>query len=141
MLATDRTVIARYGGIEVAAALGDGVAMFGFPFECIGSPAVREAVAGAVLGALVPGDVPEDIEPDPSDVPWVTDSPPDIDTTPTDTDPTVGSDTGSANLGESPRVPLSEMGGCGCNSNAATPTGVVMLATLLGLWRRRERCD
>jgi len=136
VLDTQRTVIARYSDTEIAGAIGDGVAMFGFPFECIGDPDVRVAVAGALLGELVPGDVPEDIAPDPSDEPWVTEFD-DFGSTPTGTE----TDTGSAAQGDSPRVPLSELRGCGCNSNAASPVGVVMLATLLGLRRRRERIE
>ncbi len=141
VLSSSRTVIARYGGVEVAAVLGDGVATFGFPFDAIGDPDVRIAVADALLPELVPGDVPADIAPDPNDEPWVRD-PSDPYTTPTTdtgTPPTV--DTGSPGTGPSPRVPLEEMGGCGCDSGAAAPAGVVMLATILGLRRRRERFD
>jgi hypothetical protein len=139
VLDTDRAVVARYGGTEVAASVGDGVAMFGFPFECIGDPGTRIAVAGAILAELVPGDVPDDIPPDPNDLPRVVD-PDDVgSTTPTGDDTTTGESTPSPDNDGSPRVPISELGGCGCNSNAASEVGVVMLASMIALWRRRER--
>ncbi len=58
VLDTSRTVIAQYVGGGVAAALGDGVAMFGFPFETIVDEGVRDEVMARVLGDLVPGFVP-----------------------------------------------------------------------------------
>jgi hypothetical protein len=141
VLDTDRTVIARYGGTEVAASLGESVAMFGFPFECIGASDTRTAVAGAVLSELVPGEVPEDIPPDPSDSPRVVD-PDDLGaTTPTDGETTGTDDTDAPPSGASPRIPVSELKSCGCNSNAASEVGMVMLASMIVLWRRRERLE
>jgi len=146
VLSSSRAVIARYGGSEIAGVVGDGVATFGFPFDAIGDPAVRTAVADALLGELVDGAVPDDISPDPDDEPWVRD-PDDPYTTPTDTDTDTTSlgDTGGAANGPSPRVPLDQTGGCGCaqvgSSGLTWPTSLVMLAALLGLRRRRERCD
>jgi len=73
VLNSSRTVVARYGGVEVAGVVGDGVATFGFPFETIADPQVRTAVAAALLGELVQSPVPVDIPPDPADQPWVQD--------------------------------------------------------------------
>jgi len=54
VLSTDRTVIAEYAAGQPAAAMGEGVAHFGFPIETIGDEEVRGQVLDAVLWALVP---------------------------------------------------------------------------------------
>lgn len=53
-LSSDGTVLARYSTGELAGVLNDQVALFGFPFETIGDPSVRDQVAAALLPLLVP---------------------------------------------------------------------------------------
>ncbi len=62
-LTSTRPVVARYDGGAIAGVLGEGVALFGFPFETIRDPEARAAAALAVMSALVPDYVP----PEPGD--------------------------------------------------------------------------
>lgn len=63
VLASQREVIATYADGSTAGVLGEGVAHFGFPFECIGDPTARDRVAAALLPALVPDwEPPEDVD-------------------------------------------------------------------------------
>jgi len=109
VLDSDREVIARYAGGDVAAVLGGGVALFGYPFECIGDPSSRHEVAAALLPALVPDYEPPEI--------------PEVDTG--DPDQLLG------------RVPLSGMGGCGCGGVPGGAGWVALIGGLLALGRRR----
>jgi len=54
VLITNHTVVATYATGGVAAAVGDDVAVFGFPFECIGDAAVRPLVVQRILGEWIP---------------------------------------------------------------------------------------
>lgn len=130
VLLSDRPVIARYGDGGIAAVLGDGVALFGFPFECIGDPVSRADAAAALIAALLP-----DLEP-----PTGTSTPGDTGTTatttPPDTEPTTPS--GPDDL---PRIveAREETGrtGCGCQSGPSGGAGLVLLAMVA--IRRRVR--
>jgi len=116
--------LASYPGVGSAAQLRDLVVLFGFPFECIGDPDTRTAVAARLLPVLVPDyDLPE---PEDTDWPDDTDSPQD-----------------SAAPGDFPgklgRERL-EVSGCGC-SGAGRIAGLwllVMLAALAGSRRRQQ---
>ncbi|TNE90510.1 MAG: hypothetical protein EP330_07845 [Deltaproteobacteria bacterium] len=111
VLATSRDVIATYADGSTAGALGSKVALFGFPFETIGSETVRDEVAARLLGSLVPDGVddgPFEEEPDP--------------------DPEVVDD---------PRSPIAPTGGCGCASQGPG-AGWLALPLMLGIRRRRE---
>jgi hypothetical protein len=57
-LQSDGTVLARYTSGDIAGALSGQVALFGFPFETIGDPSVRDQVAEALLPLLVPDYTP-----------------------------------------------------------------------------------
>lgn len=52
--ASERTVIARYGSGDPAGVLGQGVAFFGFPLDCVGDEAARADALDALLQELVP---------------------------------------------------------------------------------------
>ena len=69
ILQSDDTAIATYvGGLGgVAATLGPRRSHFGLPFESIGDPAVRAAVAAALLPALVEGYTPPEVPDEPGD--------------------------------------------------------------------------
>lgn len=125
VLSSERAVLATYPSAGTAAVLGGGVALFGFPFECIGDAEVRAEVAARLLPALVP-----DYDPgDPGDTGTPGDS-----TAPDDSGADDDSDHGGDHGG--PRFPE---GGCGCVGGAA-PVGVLVTSLgLLGLaWRRRQ---
>ncbi|MEN9785797.1 MAG: hypothetical protein RLZZ299_1061 [Pseudomonadota bacterium] len=115
VLDTARTVIARYEGGGVAAAFGERVALFGFPFETIGDPRARDLVAAALLPMLVPDYAP------PSQ----------------DTGVTAGD---SAETPDAERVgPEAKTDACGCGSAGRAPAGApwVALAAALVLLLRR----
>jgi hypothetical protein len=115
VLQSSRTAIARYDTGALAGALGDRVALFGFPFESIGAPAVRADVMRRLLPELVPGYEP----PVPSD----------------DDDPADPVDPG----GQPPdRARIGELRGCGCSSGSGAPTWAPALA-LAALSLRRCR--
>jgi uncharacterized protein (TIGR03382 family) len=61
-LTSSNPVIARYSTGGIAAALGEQVALFGYPFETIGDPLVRTAVMERLLPALLPDYVPPEAE-------------------------------------------------------------------------------
>jgi len=61
-LTSSNPVIAHYATGGVAAVLGDQVALFGYPFETIGDPAVRTAVMERLLPALLPDYDPPDLD-------------------------------------------------------------------------------
>lgn len=116
VLATDRAAVARYGTGGVAAALGERVALFGFPFEAIADADARDEVAARLLPALVPDYVP-----------------------PEDTGGEPGGDDDSGGAAAARPSPAEEAAGCGCAS-ATTPGagwGIGgLLAALLARCRR-----
>lgn len=116
VLSTSRPVIATYAGGAVAAAYGDGVALFGFPFETVGDPSVREEVARRLLGDMLDGG--------------------------RDTGPFGGGDgdtgTGSDGSFEDPRESIPASAGCGCAVRTGT-AGAFWLALPLMLALRRRR--
>ncbi len=63
-LDSTREALASYAGGDVAAVLGQGVALFGFPFECIGDEAARAELAARLLPELVPDYDPPEPEDD-----------------------------------------------------------------------------
>jgi len=64
-LTSSNPVVARYDTGGVAAVLGEKVALFGYPFETIGDPAVRTGVMERILPALLPDyEPPEEGEDD-----------------------------------------------------------------------------
>ncbi|MFZ5479611.1 MAG: N-acetylmuramoyl-L-alanine amidase [Myxococcota bacterium] len=109
-LETDREPLAVYETGEVAAAIGDRVALFGYPFEAIGGAGVRAEVASRLLPALVP------------------------DYTPPDAGVTAGDDTGEP-LVATARADRAEAAGCGCDTGA-TPFGISVLLAALTAARR-----
>jgi hypothetical protein len=113
-------LLASYAGGDPAALLGGGVALFGFPFECIGDAAVRAEVARRLLPVLVPDyDAPE----------------------PEDTDlPDTGlpdSDMPGSFPGDWQRQ-RSETGSCGCGSSATGALWIGLTACCLVPRRRRR---
>jgi hypothetical protein len=118
VLATDRTVIARYASGGAAAALGERVAVFGFPFETIGDPEARAGVAAALLPALVPDYTP-----------------PEVDTGSQDSGTGDSGDDGTVGAGDGAQ-PGEEEGCGGCASGRGT--GSWLLAGL-GAWMARRR--
>ncbi len=121
VLEGDGQVIASYPGVGTAALLGEAVALFGFPFECIGDPIARAEVASILLPLLVP-----DYEaPEPED----TDTPDD------------SADTAAGDLGPFPDGLGRERleGGCGCTGGRSASSLLGLLALLgLALSRREE---
>jgi hypothetical protein len=115
VLATEQEILAAYAGGSPAAALAGSVALFGFPFECIGDEATRSEVASRLLPLLVP-----DYEP---------------------SAPEEGADTGLDTPDGLPptlnRVPLDEPGACGCGGVPAAVVPVWALAPLVLSRRRR----
>ena len=110
--------LASYPGVGTAALLSDGVALFGFPFECIGDPGAREELAARLLPVLAPDyDAPE---------PQDTDTPDDTETP------------GSFPSYERQRL---DGGGCGCGDGGVPALAWLgsLLAAGLGMIRRRER--
>ncbi|MCO4744673.1 MAG: N-acetylmuramoyl-L-alanine amidase [Proteobacteria bacterium] len=108
VLDTSRTVIATYGDGATAGALGNNVALFGFPFETIGDAAVRDEVAARLLGELIDGG--------------------------RDTGPF--GDSGGGDTGDvvDPRTPIDR--GCGCQSTPSPFTALWLVP--LALVRRRR---
>ncbi len=122
VLASDREVIATYAGGDPAGVIGEGVALLGFPFECVGDEAARAEAAARLLPALLPDYVPPEDEA--------------LDTGTPDTGAT---DTGGAGgVGVTPPGRYEEPGGCGCATGRAAPwRPLALLALLIPLWRRR----
>jgi hypothetical protein len=136
VLASDRDVIARYGTGGAAGVLGDGVALFGFPFETIADESARDAVTERILTALLPDYVPPEGE-----------GPGDTDTGEQDTDVNDGDtdDTATDDDGGGPGERVRDSGGCACASAApgfaswprASSPGLILLAALVASRRRR----
>jgi len=132
VLDSDREPIASYAGGGLAATLGEGVALFGFPFECIGDPLVRAEVATRLLPALVPDyeapELPED-----SGLPdsGLRDSGPLASGLP-------DSGVGGGFPGDLQRVLMDE-GGCGCGGRRVGGAWLGLTALGLGLLGRRRR--
>ncbi len=124
VLATSRTPILTYSSGGVAAALGDRVALFGFPFETIGDPSVRDQVVERLLPALLPGYTPG-TEPDDTDVPDDTDAPVDS-----------GNAADPDATGPWSRVALGDLG-CGCATGGTSLAPLAPLLAALLLRRRR----
>jgi hypothetical protein len=118
VLEGEGTPLATYPGVGHAALLTGSVALFGFPFECIGDPDTRAEVATRLLPELVPGyEAPE----------------------PEDTDQPQDSADPGAFPGELERSRI--QGGCGCSPTAYS-AGVTLSwlgAILLGVRRTRGR--
>jgi MYXO-CTERM domain-containing protein len=124
-------VVARYGDGSVAGVLASRVAVFGFPFETIGDPAVRTEVAARLLGAIAP-DVTPGQPVGPGDTGSDSGRPDGVD------DPGAGGGLDAA------RVPRGALGGCGCAWAAAWPQPAsagwpLLLVVGLGWTRRRRR--
>lgn len=124
VLASSDGVIASYeGGLGgVAATLGERRSLFGMPFESIGDPESRAAVAAALLPALVEGYTPPEVPDDPGEEDPGDSDRPDV-------------DTGAP--GASP--PPAEPQGCGCSAAPSPVTGALGLGVLGLLLRRRRR--
>lgn len=120
VLGTSRAVIATYAGGGAAGALGDGVALFGFPFETIGDEAVQIEVTKRLLPALAPDYTPPE--------PVV-----DTDTDVPDTDTVVGDLDGHGPFGRSSLAGF----GCGCDGAGAGGAWAAGVVGLLILRRRR----
>ncbi|MBT3219529.1 MAG: hypothetical protein HN348_10590, partial [Proteobacteria bacterium] len=108
-LASEHTVIAQYEGGATAGTLGNGVAMFGFPFDAIGDETAQANLAEALLPALVPDYVPPDPEDD------------------------VTADKESHRL---PRLLLRDLKGC---NTSPMPVEGCLIFSLLALVRRQRR--
>ncbi len=121
VLTTSGEVLASYPGVGTAAALSGSVALFGFPFECIGDEDTRAELAARLLPALAPDyEAPEGQD---TDVPWDSADP---------NDP--GEFPGSL---ERQRLDGS---GCGCASGApAALAWLALLGVSAGAIRRRRR--
>jgi hypothetical protein len=135
VLASDGSVIARYSTNGIAAAIHGSVALFGFPFEAIGSEAVRQEVASRLLEVLVTDYVPptEGSGDTAADVDTDENASPDTDEVPVDT--------GESGGGPGLRV-IPEGQGCGCATGASGAMQVGapgVVAALLGLWSARRR--
>ncbi len=132
------TVVATYGGGEVAGVIGPSGATFGFPLDAIGDDSQRAAWMEGLLEALAPQIQPPD-PPDPDPDPIDTGDPVETDTDdPIDTDTPVDTDGSGVNTR---RVPLTSLGnGCGCAPSSSAPTGPVLLVLgLVGVLARRRR--
>ena len=127
-LSSSRPVVARYGSGGVAGVVGDGVALFGFPFEAIADEAVRIAVAEALLPVLLPGYTPPDDPDDTGD----TDEPDDTD----DTDDPDDTDQGDP-VGRWTPHRTSSLG-CGCSSTGLGGGGLGLALAMLLVVRRRR---
>lgn len=122
VLESERVALVQYAGGGLAGVFGDGVALFGFPFEAIGREAVRVEVAARMVELLVPDYTPPALgEPDTDG--WV------------DEPPVQGRERVDAR-----RVRLAELGGCGCASPGSNRAGGhAMLAALFVASLRRRR--
>jgi len=141
-LDSDREVIATYAGGAVAAVHGEGVALFGFPLDCVGEPSALAGVMAALLPALAPDYTPPEDEPSgPGGGPGGDDTGDD------DTGsgpPDGGGGPGGGLAGPSAlagweRVGADALGGCGCAaSGGRSPGWLIGLLGLLLLRRRRR---
>ncbi len=116
-----RTMLAEYSGGEAAAVMGNRVALFGFPLDCIGDEGSREELVSRLLPILLP----EGVEPDECAEPG--------DTGGTSLHDSASSD--SAIPAPSTLVPIDDAGGCGCDTAAryhVAPALSVLLAALSG---------
>jgi hypothetical protein len=119
VLQTSRPVVARYATGGTAGALGERVALFGYPFEAIPDPATRAEVVRRILPALVPDYTP----PGPSDD---TDSP--------DTD---SLDTDESPLAEGPNRTRIRAG-CGCAARPEAGGAPYLILAAMVIWTRRR---
>jgi hypothetical protein len=127
--------IATYATGGVAATLGDRRSLFGLPFECIGDPAARGAVATALLPALVPGYTPPEVPEDGGDGSDGSDGGGGSD----GSDGSDGNDGTASDSGGEPagsRQPA-ESGGCGCATGAPVGGALALSMALLAVARRR----
>ena len=149
VLDSTRTAIALYDGGDVAATLGDNVAMFGMPFESIGSESARDEVTARLLTELVPGFVPgagDDDDDDDDTSGDDDDDDDDDDDTVGDDDDAVGDDDDDATpLPPGPVLPralrneVDDGDGCddGCQDQGAS-TALLPLLLVAPLRRRRS---
>jgi hypothetical protein len=133
VLASDRTVIAEYAPGQTAAVLGERVAHFGFPVECIGDETVRVEVAARVLDALLPDwEAPETGTPEGDDTGGDADS-----GNSEPSDPAIPDQTKRSGPGDESE--LSKLGGCACQSEAMAPASAAWICVLVvSAWRRRD---
>jgi len=148
VLDSSRTVVARYGDGGVAGVVGEGVALFGFPFDAVGDPSARAAAAEALIAELAPNVVQQGPGTTPggtTDTGTDTGSPGTTDTGTTDTTP--GTDpTGSTFTPSSPTTPADptppppppEKKGCGCRAAPAGAVGYGWLVVAGWMIRRRR---
>ncbi|MBX2803889.1 MAG: N-acetylmuramoyl-L-alanine amidase [Myxococcales bacterium] len=120
VLASDRDVVAQYADGTIAGVLGEGVALFGFPFDAIGDAQARVDVAGAVLDALLLG--------------W---TPPTEPTSTPPTDPTLPT-SGTDDPGDYERVDVPR--GCGCSAPMSPHWTLLLVASVLTRRRTRKPC-
>jgi MYXO-CTERM domain-containing protein len=116
--------LASYPGVGDAALLSGGVALFGFPFECIGDEVTRAEVASRLLPILAP-DYEEPPEPEDTDAPVDSDDP-------SDTDEPGGFPGGKARDRWAPA-------GCGCSGGPGAAAWLVVLLPLLAWLPQRRR--
>ncbi len=145
VLSSEHDVIAAYASGETAAVLGERVAVFGFPFECIGDATVRNEVATRLLPLLVPDYTPPDLDETPADDGGGDDSgepeEPDSGTLPDGGDPPEDDqapplEDESVSLDEEADTPKDK--GCRCSSvvSASGSMAWVLAAMLFGVRRR-----
>ncbi len=133
VLASGRTVIARYGDGGVAGVIGSGVAVFGFPFDTIADPEAREAAMEGLLEELIP-----DVEPIGEGVVGTGPDTTDPNTTPTDPGTTPGpTDTGPVVARPARLQVVPPPHGCGCDAGGPT-AGWLMVGVGVILARRRR---
>jgi len=147
VLDSTRPVVARYGDGGVAGILGEGVALFGFPFDAVGDRSARTDAAAALLAELAPTVVPQGTGtlPDSGDTGLVSDTGEPTDTVDTGGGP--GPSTGSTYTPSTtpgtepdaaPAPPPAEEKGCGCEAAGRASIGYGALLGVLLVARRRR---
>jgi hypothetical protein len=137
VLASDHEVIVSYPDGATAGVLGERVAVFGFPFECIGDASTRDEVMARLLPALVPDYTPPDPDAETSDTG-------DVDERDDTGAPEVDDGSGDDRVGaDSPKTAdgASKDKGCGCATGTRPPGREIMLLVvgLLGVRRRTSQ--